>query len=1424
MDALFSDIVPRDDLGGSSKSGFQKRQERAALPQLFLLFDRPSRMLLGGALFLRAFTSGVHPEARWFCTRAVDFAESIHITQGMCAYEHAIFKLRPADEYNVRMSLARVGGCLNDHFTEFAGSSLKVFSVPPLCADTFADPGRIFTIDSPRSYLNACGVRGEEVDEFPCAPVSELVVGSDILAPVPANPIPAAVPLVDLTADPQSDAFDTLRGLYAVQTQGAVSHRYSVRGLIQYLKLGKNLKPSANMCDALAASAEILLGAVGQTLAARIQNRELHLPSLDLLRASRMRMDYLSIMFQRQLFLRGTALVYQLVDSSPQLGFDILAVILDKIFIPHAQSLNIVLRLGLDLNANFSSQICPLSSVGSGNSSCIVKTQNTAHIPLLYSGTDHSFQLFRNMFRGTCSDSGTEKGINDQPLDVVDRYSNTVNPNSAASYLFPNSVWMPGHLHIVYNALENSVKSSKLYDNFIDVLRVVQSFLNKPYLVRKFKATCFQDAPELGAAFKSQAVTHIDWKWEFLSKALDALLPKFLLLRARFNLAALQASDSGSILSDSTLVNTDKALKIEFFEHAAELYRVMGKIIERCAKELEVCDCHHAIWHSNLSRKRRLAEMKKQANVERCVWMGRRLPWFIVRGKSELLEEIRVCTSDSLQQLLADMPDDKRVHIADALESVRLALREELMAKTEFLNHVPYVAIGAFYCQQGGTIEECKPFLRSALDEFDGAYLMGREQRLHRVASRLFSKTSKVREQADAWLAAEADPLENFPHLYCALQEYALVPMVERRIEEVHARVKRIGRAAIGITLPYLCALLREPYNLGLATNNPDFVDYCERHWRSNVLLDQVLALRVTKVDLRNMTSLGKTRLIYQCCQSVEFRNTSNAKLAVALWSGLTTHTRCKAQNLSASATMCLAFLKSVMAPQLYFSMSVGLFNSCEAFGDNDILPAHDFVSIALAAIVHNTPNVAFDGDTMVLFRVLNNHPEARTLVPLHHLDNMASRITVTRCHVHCPDPDALKFIVTSRPNDLVSLDLRSLVANIGTVLQEVFQWQVHGKVTFPKLREVNASSLVLASDSAGGLLPSVVGVATGMLVAPQLVLPDNLMGLNSIVVRLSQQRAFVGEGEGLPFRSFAGAEWSSVELLQRLGAITTGYDDFGDCVLKLNPQAVTWSLAVALSSPIAIGRMHTDLRPLKKSKLEVMMGLCLAGWAPCAAGVDIYTGGVRWYRPNIAQPLSYFVCLSEAATLFHKGVKKIRHGATDGYYRCLLRLDSEALQAMLQFLETHHRPNNWFRDLLKEHPAALQDEDPVVVEPSYALPATPEQPLLALPWPDIAPTMGWNRSLVHIGEGSRRLKVYFDHFSHQSSIQRGWVDCWTHANCIRYVFVHGDKDRFLANMYQWQLDGEHEEIGDSKHNHLKHEPADADVELIRHSLVTAEF
>jgi hypothetical protein len=310
-----------------------------------------------------------------------------------------------------------------------------------------------------------------------------------------------------------SSVLDRLRSLYKEQPLGTVAHRYTVSGLLSYMQLARHLKPASQMSDVLADSADIFFGDAGSDLITKLGNKEIPMPSISLLRDSRLRLDLLSVAFQEKWFSRWQTLHYELVDSSPQLGLNFLAVIEDVIRIPESCSLNIILRLQHDVGSNWQEELQCFSSLGVGRAGKVKKTMSCANLVLMSVANLDDFNNKRCRYRGTGSDLGQEHGIVNMPVDVVPALRGKYNTLDPMSFLYPEALGVATALHILWGGFEYACKSSEVFQSFIDTLTWLQDFTSDKQLMRKMRAECCSTNPSAAQALKVQPCVHIDWRW-----------------------------------------------------------------------------------------------------------------------------------------------------------------------------------------------------------------------------------------------------------------------------------------------------------------------------------------------------------------------------------------------------------------------------------------------------------------------------------------------------------------------------------------------------------------------------------------------------------------------------------------------------------------------------------------------------------------------------------------------------------------------------------------------------------------------------------------------------------------------------------------------------------------------------------------------
>ena len=155
-----------------------------------------------------------------------------------------------------------------------------------------------------------------------------------------------------------------------------------------------------------------------------------------------------------------------MVDASPQLGMSFLCVREDRIRLPRAE-LGLDFRKAYDLNSAFETRICPLSTLGLGHAGLVKKAINVANVYLMEAETLERFHEARQEVVGYLSDQGTEKKVAELTVGVIPRCRDLYEHSDPMSYMYPRCLAIPGHLHILYNALEESIKSLPIADKFL---------------------------------------------------------------------------------------------------------------------------------------------------------------------------------------------------------------------------------------------------------------------------------------------------------------------------------------------------------------------------------------------------------------------------------------------------------------------------------------------------------------------------------------------------------------------------------------------------------------------------------------------------------------------------------------------------------------------------------------------------------------------------------------------------------------------------------------------------------------------------------------------------------------------------------------------------------------------------------------------
>ena len=130
--------------------------------------------------------------------------------------------------------------------------------------------------------------------------------------------------------------------------------------------------------------------------------------------------------------------------------------------VPHELSCDILARAKIDLNAHYSTRVAPLSTQGLGRAGLLQKVDHHICIPKMETANREQLHKYRRQVSNINTDQGTEIGLNDSPL--MDAQSvNEFPPGSDDTYMFPESLGTPGHIHLLSNDLQTAIESLPMF-------------------------------------------------------------------------------------------------------------------------------------------------------------------------------------------------------------------------------------------------------------------------------------------------------------------------------------------------------------------------------------------------------------------------------------------------------------------------------------------------------------------------------------------------------------------------------------------------------------------------------------------------------------------------------------------------------------------------------------------------------------------------------------------------------------------------------------------------------------------------------------------------------------------------------------------------------------------------------------------------
>jgi hypothetical protein len=168
-----------------------------------------------------------------------------------------------------------------------------------------------------------------------------------------------------------------------------------------------------------------------------------------------------------------------------------------------------------------------------------------------------------------------------QDVDTGAAHFNTPDVENRG-YMLPNCVYVPGHCHVIFNALEEAISDIPAWKAFEVQLRGITAFLGNRGLRQRFQKLCCP-SELVQRKFGGWHKEHVSWRWEYLEDVLTPLMGLLPDLLKHFNIsimrgghAPLKGDPTRDEISNARLKVVADVQMDQLFGVKAELFRVVA--------------------------------------------------------------------------------------------------------------------------------------------------------------------------------------------------------------------------------------------------------------------------------------------------------------------------------------------------------------------------------------------------------------------------------------------------------------------------------------------------------------------------------------------------------------------------------------------------------------------------------------------------------------------------------------------------------------------------------------------------------------------------------------------------------------------------------------------------------------------------------
>lgn len=269
---------------------------------------------------------------------------------------------------------------------------------------------------------------------------------------------------------------------------------------------------------------------------------------------------------------------------------------------------------------------------------------------------------------------------------------------------------------------------------------------------------------------------------------------------------------------------------------------------------------------------------------EGCMWKGRRMIEMACGRIHIFRANIRESSTPKYRSYLAGCSVGLRATLAHMEETIKVKLQEALSAKFSYFQGIPYGFLAAFGHERSEmSIEQCRQRVAELLAERDRVIAAGDQYKLHRVTMHLAcGQDNPLRQQLEVFAAGGVLGAE----ITYELRLYAFGSIVSRKVEGVHARVKKWQNKK-DVMKPSLLNPILKRAELSLLLDNPSFFIFACGWWTRRKLANRVLSFVVPMKDqwkINSMTWQGKVGLMYLFDPESQYRDVTEESVVLKQW------------------------------------------------------------------------------------------------------------------------------------------------------------------------------------------------------------------------------------------------------------------------------------------------------------------------------------------------------------------------------------------------------------------------------------------------------------------------------------------------------------------------------------------------------------